>query len=475
MRATRRFWTIVSVGIALGVWGLLIRSASVLIGAGAIAAWLIVAQYRFVTQVEESLSGLQVRLRADAERVTAEETTEVTLTASVSVATPVRIDATVPTPVGVDGTVEPVTLETLRRGTRRVDLSWPVAGVFDFETPQVTARDQFGLFTQRIAHGESPQILVEPRAPRSIHVGQGGEAVIGAFGEHETGQTGSGLKPADVRQYVPGDAVREIDWKATARLAEPHVREFEVETDRALTVFVDHRQSMGDGPDGERKLDYARQIVLAILSSARERSDPIGCHLIGDDGLTGRYEPSTTAAHVNRITSDVLSLAPTVSNDRDADVLPPAMAGSRARRLTDVDASSSFAETLAPYFDAQAEYVRLVEGEPFMTALDLYETGGSRADWMVFVTDDTNPTEIRESAKLARQLGTHVTVYLTPTVLFEPGGLEALDAAYDRYVEFETFRRDLDSLTGVSAFEVGPDDRLSSILDARRAQTGGTR
>jgi len=59
-------------------------------------------------------------------------------------------------------------------------------------------------------------------------------------------------------------------------------------------------------------------------------------------------------------------------------------------------------------------------------------------------------------------------VFLTPSILFDPGGLVDLEAAYDRYVEFEEFRRDLARLPGVSAFEVGPGDRLDAVLATGR-------
>jgi len=60
-------------------------------------------------------------------------------------------------------------------------------------------------------------------------------------------------------------------------------------------------------------------------------------------------------------------------------------------------------------------------------------------------------------------------------VLYEPGGLADLERAYDRYLAFEEFRRELAKLDGVTALEVGPADRLSAVLEAGRSRSrGGT-
>jgi len=477
MRVTRRFRTVAGLGFVLAGWGLVTGAPSLLVGAGAIGAWLVVAQVSFLSAIDRTLPGLDVALRPEAERVTAEETTGATLSVSSDTTRGVSLRVTATLPVGVEGTIEPLTVEAATEERRTVVLRWPVAGEFAFDTPEVTFLDRFGLFTQPIAHGESPTVVVEPRAPREIHVGRAGDTVAAGFGNHRTDQTGSGVRPAEVREYVPGDAIRQIDWKATARLADTHVREFEVETDRETKLFVDHRRSMGVGSEGERKLDYARQVALAILAGARSPDEPIGCYTVGDEGLTATFEPDTTHDHANAIRRALLSLAPTTPADATAGpgtgTFSPAVARRRAGRLADTDAESAFAATLRPYLADQTQYVRRVQARPLFDAVTTFGAGRRQTAWAVLVTDDTDRAELRETVKLARRLNTTISVYLTPTVLFEEGALTDLETAYDRYVAFESFRHELDTLAGVAALEVGPADRLSAILDAGRADTRG--
>ena len=55
---------------------------------------------------------------------------------------------------------------------------------------------------------------------------------------------GRGLNFEEIRDYRPGDDVRSIDWKVTARLQRPHVRVFNEERDRQTLLVVDQRLSM---------------------------------------------------------------------------------------------------------------------------------------------------------------------------------------------------------------------------------------
>ena len=83
-------------------------------------------------------------------------------------------------------------------------------------------------------------------------------------GEHLTPQTGSGTELAMIRPYHPGDDVRHIDWMATARLQEPHVRVHVGE--RALTTWLvlDVSASMAFGTADRRKADVAEGVALAV-------------------------------------------------------------------------------------------------------------------------------------------------------------------------------------------------------------------
>src|SRR5688572_30628389 len=63
-------------------------------------------------------------------------------------------------------------------------------------------------------------------------------------GRHASKLRGRGLDFEELRSYLPGDDIRSIDWKVTARTGEPHVRVYTEERDRPAILVVDQRQDM---------------------------------------------------------------------------------------------------------------------------------------------------------------------------------------------------------------------------------------
>ena len=470
MHPTRRWWTVTWLGLLLAGWAVLVAQPVVLVGAAGVGGLLLAAQIHFVTAI--SRATVTVEQTPARSRVTAGETVPLTITVGASDAA-FSLSVTPSFPASVDADVEPFDLDgTAHREAATVDLTFPIAGTVELGPPTVIASDPLGLFEQRLHVADDTEIAVDPRQLEDIHVGTGGEPITVAFGEHESGRLGTGLEPAEVRRYVPGEAVRQMDWKATARRGEPHVREFEAETDRVTTLVLDVRDRTSAGPAGETKLDHLREVALAFADRARTRSDPLGCYTVGDEGLTGAFEASSNAGQQLVVRRHLAAVEHTPGPDHrngngpgDRTAFDPAAA---RRRLTDLD-DDAFGRSLRPFLESAGAYVERVEDRPLFSAVRMVTTSQRGAHWTVILTDDGDRTELREAVRLARAGGGNVIVFLTPTVLFEPGGLADLDAAYERYADFESFRRSLAGIERVQAFEVGPGDRLAQVLGAGAA------
>ena len=81
----------------------------------------------------------------------------------------------------------------------------------------------------------------------------------------------------DLRPYVPGDDVRDIDWKATARSGHVLIKRFVSEKHHKILVIADAgRNTVAQAPSGERKRDIAAHIIGAIGLITLRRSDEIG-------------------------------------------------------------------------------------------------------------------------------------------------------------------------------------------------------
>jgi uncharacterized protein (DUF58 family) len=108
-------------------------------------------------------------------------------------------------------------------------------------------------------------------------------------GEHRTAAVGIGTELAQIREWVPGDDVRRIDWNATARSLDVQVRVDVAE--RALTswVVLDVSPSMRFGTADRRKWDVAEGVAVAMGHLASRRGNRIGITTFGgSEALTLR-------------------------------------------------------------------------------------------------------------------------------------------------------------------------------------------
>ena len=83
-------------------------------------------------------------------------------------------------------------------------------------------------------------------------------------GEHRSPSLGHGTEIAQVRPYQFGDDVRQMDWAATARTGDPHVRIQVAERTLATWLLLDVSASMAFGTADRRKADVAEGAALAV-------------------------------------------------------------------------------------------------------------------------------------------------------------------------------------------------------------------
>ena len=128
-------------------------------------------------------------------------------------------------------------------------------------------------------------------------------------GEYESVFKGQGIEFADVREYVPGDDIRTIDWNVTARSLHPFVKKF-VET-RELTVLfaVDMSGSQYFGSTDKLKSEIAAEITAILAFSAVKNNDKTGL-LIATEGVEKFIPVKKGRNHALRVIREVLGYQP---------------------------------------------------------------------------------------------------------------------------------------------------------------------
>jgi len=101
-------------------------------------------------------------------------------------------------------------------------------------------------------------------------------------GDHRSALLGPGTELAQVRQYVPGDDVRQLDWAVTARTQIPHVRVQLAERVLVTWIVLDASASMAFGTAERRKDDVAAGVTMALGHAASVRGNRVGLVAFGE-------------------------------------------------------------------------------------------------------------------------------------------------------------------------------------------------
>ena len=109
-------------------------------------------------------------------------------------------------------------------------------------------------------------------------------------GRHASRLRGRGLNFEEMRDYLPGDDIRSIDWKATARTGSPHVRVFTEERDRPALLVVDQRMSMFYGSVLNLKSVTAAEAAAIAAFRILDAGDRVG-GIVFDDTDVFEYAP----------------------------------------------------------------------------------------------------------------------------------------------------------------------------------------
>jgi len=104
-------------------------------------------------------------------------------------------------------------------------------------------------------------------------------------GQHGSRLRGRGLDFQELRRYLPGDDLRQLDWRASMRFGKPYVRAYGEERDRPVLVVVDQRMGMFFGSRRSFKSVVAGRLAALAAWMAYRAGDRVGGLVIGDDGI----------------------------------------------------------------------------------------------------------------------------------------------------------------------------------------------
>ena len=101
-------------------------------------------------------------------------------------------------------------------------------------------------------------------------------------GRHASWLRGRGLNFEEICRYLPGDDIRHMDWRMTARMRKPHVRVYSEERDRPVLLVIDQRQNMFFGSRRAMKSVVAAEVSALAAWRVLQAGDRVGALVFAD-------------------------------------------------------------------------------------------------------------------------------------------------------------------------------------------------
>lgn len=125
-------------------------------------------------------------------------------------------------------------------------------------------------------------------------------------GAYRSNFRGTGIEFESVRPYEPGDDVRAIDWKVTARTGEAFIKTYVEDRTLILQLLVDTSRSMDFGSGEKSKREVAAEVCALLALVAGRNQDQVGLGLFADEpGL--HLAPKKGQHHVLRLIREVMA------------------------------------------------------------------------------------------------------------------------------------------------------------------------
>jgi uncharacterized protein (DUF58 family) len=128
-------------------------------------------------------------------------------------------------------------------------------------------------------------------------------------GEYHSAFKGRGMAFSEVREYMPGDDIRAIDWNVTARFGHPYVKIFEEERELTVVLLVDVSGSGSFGTKSQFKKDLMTELCAVLSFSAIQNNDKIGL-IFFSDKIEKFIPPKKGKTHILRIIRELIEFQP---------------------------------------------------------------------------------------------------------------------------------------------------------------------
>jgi uncharacterized protein (DUF58 family) len=144
---------------------------------------------------------------------------------------------------------------------------------------------------------------------KKVHIKTGRMVNTIMAGQYRSIFRGAGIEFEEVREYTPGDDVKSIDWKVSARMGKPFIKRYREEREQVVMLLVDMSASGRFGTTERIKRETVAEIAAILAFNAIRNNDKAGAVLFTDQ--VERYiPPKKGSAHVWRLIREIFTFQP---------------------------------------------------------------------------------------------------------------------------------------------------------------------
>ncbi|KTQ92612.1 hypothetical protein NS226_15000 [Aureimonas ureilytica] len=219
--------------------------------------------------------------------------------------------------------------------------------------------------------------LVRVRPQRGLAgFAQSGRVATHQWGANRSIYRGRGMEFAESRLYQPGDDVKSIDWRVTARTGHTHTKLFQEERERPIVILTDLRAMMQFGTRSRFKSHLAAEVAAMMAWTGHDGGDRVGGLILTRDGLQdfrpartrrsvlGLLEALSEETRLERVSGTEVTLAQALRRLRHRN-----RPGTLAFVISDFSDLSDEAETELRHLAVNAHVTNIQITDPFDAAL----------------------------------------------------------------------------------------------------------
>lgn len=243
---------------------------------------------------------------------------------------------------------------------------------------EVTVSDALGVFQFRVFDDEELEVEVLPKVEHLPGLMVKGSPLSPLYGYYDVAQRGFSVNFSGIRPYSPGDSLRHLAWRLSARTGTMLVKEFERAVNSEVTLVVDLNPDIHLGVKSQSTWEYARDVSLGLLSQQLEMNNSV--RLISNHFFSemGRGED-----HLHYLCHEVAQWDPQLLSD-EPELMRWGHSGELLRRTAHLLRSGSTLIYLTPYqrqeFGEAREVLKSLWGEGvevFVVFIDVNSFVGS--------------------------------------------------------------------------------------------------